>query len=120
MKWLRRVFVLALFVGLLWVSMEFTSRNEIQVPIDLIGFQTPMIPLWGALLGAFGLGAVFAWLSVVGKVMRQGLEARRSKKTVAGLEAEIHELRNLPLAGAEGDAPAGATRLGGAPAEPGG
>ena len=35
------------------------------------------------------------------EVLKKGLVARRYRKVVKGLESEIHQLRNLPLAGTD-------------------
>ena len=55
---------------------------------------------------SFGLGAAAATLLLLYRMAKQGLVTRRYRKTVRGLESEIHQLRNLPLAGGEGAGPA--------------
>ena len=52
-------------------------------------------------------GAGFTSASLFYQVARKSLVARRYRKTVAGLESEIHQLRNLPLASSEAEPPAG-------------
>jgi hypothetical protein len=111
MRIARRLFLLLVFAGLFWFAWRFTHGNTLPVTVDLVFVETPDLPLWGVLLAAFALGALCAGASLVYELARKSLLARRYRKAVAGLETEIHELRNLPLAeGEEGraDAPAGA------------
>ena len=70
-------------------------------------------------MGAFGVGAVLAVTLTLYQMAKLGLVARRYRKTVRGLESEIHQLRTLPLAAEEGSAsPAGAGAQRGSPAGP--
>ena len=48
------------------------------------------------------LGAVAAALVLGVQVARLALTARRYRKLASGLEEEVHQLRNLPLAAPEG------------------
>ncbi|MDX1578394.1 MAG: lipopolysaccharide assembly protein LapA domain-containing protein [Gemmatimonadota bacterium] len=97
MRIARRLFVLALFAGLFWFAWRFTHGNPRPVSVDLVLGTTPALPLWAVLLLAFGLGALCAGASLVYELVRRSLLARRYRKAVAGLESEIHQLRNLPL-----------------------
>lgn len=98
MRIARRLFLLLVFAGLFWFAWRFTHGNTGTVAVDLVFGRTPPLPLWAVLLGAFGLGALCAGASLVYELARKSLLARRYRKAVAGLETEIHELRNLPLA----------------------
>ena len=64
----------------------------------LFFFLAP-VSLWLVLLIAFGAGALLAGVSLVYAVIKKNLVARRYRKAVKSLELEIHQLRNLPLAG---------------------
>jgi hypothetical protein len=113
----RRLLLLALLVGLLYLGWKFSSLNaEPLVRVDFLLGATPELALWKALVGAFAAGALLATALWLFEVARYALVARRYRKTVARLESEIHELRNLPLA--EGEAPL-APRSGGALASAG-
>jgi uncharacterized integral membrane protein len=92
---------LALFAGLFAVAWRFASTNATEIPIDLLLFQIPVVPIWVALLIAFGVGALSAGVSLGYQVIKKNLVARRYRKAVRGLESEIHQLRNLPLAGTD-------------------
>ena len=102
MKILRRVLAFALLVALLWAFYRFAQANADLTTIDLVYAKLPEAPQWMVLIATFGLGAVLATLLLLYHMARQGLVTRRYRKTVRGLESEIHQLRNLPLAGGEG------------------
>lgn len=101
MQTVRRVMALALFAALFVVAWRFASTNAAEIPVDLLLFQMPAVPIWVALLTAFGIGALSAGISLGYQVIKKNLVARRYRKTVRGLESEIHQLRNLPLAGTD-------------------
>jgi hypothetical protein len=93
---------LALFVGLFVVAWRFASTNATEIAVvDLIVFQITAVPVWVALLIAFAVGALLAGVSLGYQVVKKNLLARRYRKVVRGLESEIHQLRNLPLAGTD-------------------
>jgi uncharacterized integral membrane protein len=102
MRAVRRVAALLAFAGLFWAAWRFVQDNQAPVPIDLPGLRTLLVPIWGALLGAFATGVALAALALLVPLARSRLVARRYRREVGGLEAEIHQLRNLPLA-AEGE-----------------
>ena len=101
MQNVRRLMALALFAGLFVVAWRFASMNATEIPVDLLLFQIPAVPVWVALLIAFGVGALSAGVSLGYEVVKKNLVTRRYRKTVRGLESEIHQLRNLPLAGTD-------------------
>ncbi len=94
---LRRVLGIAVFVGLFIGLWQFVGGNADPVDVDLLVLRLPL-PLWLALLGAFGLGALCAGASLVYQLAKRSFATRRYRKQLAGLESEIHQLRNLPLA----------------------
>ena len=99
MRMLRRTTVVALFVALIIAVRLFPDQNRAAVDIDLIVSQVSAVELWLALLATFaaGAGCALAVFSVFW--LRSGLLGRRYRKAIAELEAEVHHLRNLPLAG---------------------
>lgn len=100
----RRLILLALVAAVLVAGWVFAGRNaEPRVAVDFWFVAAPEVSLWQALVVAFGAGALLATALWLFEVARYGLVARRYRKAVARLEAEIHQLRNLPLA--EGAAP---------------
>jgi hypothetical protein len=105
MRTVRRLMALFLFAGLFFVVWRFASMNATEIPVDLLVIQTPEEPIWVVLLIAFGLGALSAGASLCYLVIKKNLVARRYRKAVKGLESEIHQLRNLPLAAADSALP---------------
>jgi len=97
MQLLRRLFWLLLFVVVLVGGWRFRAANEAGVTVDYLFGQLPQLPLWQVLLGTFALGALVAALAFLVPLARLGLTARRYRRSLTGLEAEIHELRTLPL-----------------------
>jgi uncharacterized integral membrane protein len=100
-RWTRRILVVALFVAALYVCFQFPTRNAAPVRVDLLLGAFEALPLWVALLGAFAVGVVVSGLLAAFQVLRIRLLARRYRKQARGLERELHELRNLPLVGAD-------------------
>jgi uncharacterized integral membrane protein len=110
MRMLRRLLVVVVFGALFFGAWRFVNGNGLPVDLDLVFFDLHQIPLWSALIGAFALGALCAGASLVYELAKRSFAARRYRKELAGLESEIHQLRNLPLA---------APDAGGGPAPPG-
>lgn len=105
MQTARRLLALALFVGLFAVAWRFATSNESEIRIDLLLMRTPPVAIWVALVVAFAVGALSAGVSLGYEVIKKGLIARRYRRLAAGLESEIHQLRNLPLVGADSASP---------------
>jgi uncharacterized integral membrane protein len=102
MRILRRVLLLLLFVGLFFATWQFTHHNDQGVQVDLIFWTAQHTPLWAALLISFSAGILVAVALLLLPMARTGLLARRYRREVRDLESEIHQLRNLPLAGSDG------------------
>ena len=98
MRMLRRLLVVAVFGGLFVGAWRFVAGNIEPTDLDLVFFDLHGVPLWSALLGAFTLGALCAGASLFYELAKRSFAARRYRKELAGLESEIHQLRNLPLA----------------------
>lgn len=94
----RWLIAIALFVGVLVGGWRFASLNSQVVSVNYLIGQSVDVSLWAVLLATFGCGAAVAALVASWGLMRSKLVSRRYRKAVAGLEAEIHQLRNLPLA----------------------
>jgi hypothetical protein len=92
---------LALFAGLFTVVWMFSTRNAGEIGIDLLLHQVPAVPIWVALLSSLGIGALAVGASLSYQLVKKNLVARRYRKAIKRLESEIHQLRNLPLAGTD-------------------
>ena len=105
MVYARRLLIAAVFIGVACIAYVFPTSNAMPVSLGLDwpgdGFRTPEIPLWVAVSLAYVIGIATASAALVWKIMKQGLAGRRYRHTLAGLESEIHQLRNLPLEGAD-------------------
>lgn len=97
MRTIRRLFVAALFVAVWYFGWRFAAENSTLVTINFLAGQLEGVVLWAALIGAFASGIVVVGVVMTLRIARTKLVARRYRKMVEGLEAELHQLRNLPL-----------------------
>ena len=102
MRSVLRLLWVAAFVGVLVIGWRFASANGAPVPVSYVFGELTDVPLWLALLAAFALGVASTALVAIYQALRRGLVMRRYRKTVRGLESELHQLRNLPLATGDG------------------
>jgi uncharacterized integral membrane protein len=101
MLWLRRLVGIAFFVAVLVFGWTFAKRNAEPVHLDyLIG--TLDEPGWLIVGIAAALGAAATAIAMGFQLARLALTARRYRKLASGLEDEVHQLRNLPLAAPDG------------------
>lgn len=94
---MSRVFLIALvFIVLLTIGIGFTALNAEPVTIDyFLGRLDTTLPwalLW-ALATGFVLGLIVAGFALLGARR----DARRLRKQLRSLEAEVTNLRNLPI-----------------------
>jgi uncharacterized integral membrane protein len=94
----RRLVVLAIFVALLVGGWSFATNHPTPVTVDYWFGQFVDVPLWLVLVVSFGCGAALVGVLAGLEMARMGLVARRYRSAIAGLEEEVHQLRNLPLA----------------------
>ena len=102
---IRRLLAAALFAATLIAGWLFASRNEARVDVDVLVVQVPEVKLWLVLVVAFALGLLIAGAVGMFSLARARMVSRRYRKLVAGLQSEVHELRNLPLAPGDGRSP---------------
>jgi hypothetical protein len=102
MRWVRRWIAVALVVAVLMGGWGLAHENGALVRVSYLWGEIEL-PLWQALLWFFGAGFALAGSGWLWLGIRSRMVERRYRKAVGGLEAEIHQLRNLPLApGREG------------------
>ena len=93
----RRLIALAAFVGFLVGGWHFAAQNSALVDVYHPAGKIAGVKLWLALLTAFGSGLGIAALIGLVRGARIRLASRRYRKLIAGLQAEVHQLRSLPL-----------------------
>jgi uncharacterized integral membrane protein len=103
MRLTRRILGIALFVALLVGGWRFAAENAQVVSVHYLLGSIDQVPVWQVLFCAFLAGVVVTGVLALVQTARLRLEARRYRKAVRGLEAEVHQLRNLPLASDEAE-----------------
>ena len=98
MRIARRLLALVIFLVVLIGAWRFASENSDPVRVYFWLGETKEVELWVVLAMAFLGGALCTGLLASYRLARAGLLARRYRVAVTGLEAELHQLRNLPLA----------------------
>ena len=96
MIWVRRLFWAALGLAILVAGWTLADRNADPIKVDWY-FDHAEANGWWVLLCAFAAGAAAASLFFMFSLARSRLVARRYRKELAVLEAEVHQLRNLPV-----------------------
>ncbi len=97
MRTARWMLGVAVFVALLVGGWRFAADNSQVVTVHYVIGQFEEVSVWLALLCAFAAGAVVVGLLGMVGATKLRLESRRYRKAVRSLEAEVHQLRNLPL-----------------------
>ena len=94
---MSRVFLIALvFIVVLVIGVGFAALNAVPVSLDyFLGRVETTLPwvLLFSLLGGFVLGLLIGGIAVI----NSRRERRRLRKQLRALEAEVTNLRHLPL-----------------------
>lgn len=98
MRTFRRLLALVVFVAALVLGWRFAGVNLEPVSVHYLLGAAEGVPLWAALAASFGVGFALAALGGLYQMARLSLTVRRWRKVARGLEKELHQLRNLPLA----------------------
>jgi uncharacterized membrane protein YciS (DUF1049 family) len=93
-----------LFVILLWMGWSFRAGNAGTFDLDLVWIKVADVEIWRGILVSIGLGALGAAILVGFAWLRLRLLNRRYRSTIRKLEAELHQMRSLPLAKHAADA----------------
>ena len=109
MRWFRRIFFVVLVGALFFVALRFSSENAEPVVIDYLAGEPAVWALWQALALAACAGALLVAVPIGYLWTRTGLLAWQYRRTMSRQEAEIHQLRNLPLAPSGTHDPKGTT-----------
>jgi len=102
MKLFLRIATLAIIAALIWAAVRFILANDASIEIDYLLSSSVDLLLWQGLVFAFALGWVAATAVFGVGWLRARIETRRYRKAHAKIEAEVHQLRSLPI----GDTPA--------------
>jgi uncharacterized membrane protein YciS (DUF1049 family) len=97
MRLARRLITVVVFVALLVAGWKFANSNGQLVPVHYPGGKFEDRALWMVLLVAFGSGVVLTAIIAAVRGARIRLVSRRYRKLVDSLQAEVHQLRSLPL-----------------------
>ncbi len=103
MRLVRRLLGIAVFVALLVAGWRFAAGNSNTVTIHYVFGEVVGVSVWAALFAAFLVGAVCAGAVAAYQIAKLGMVTRRYRRAIRGFEAEVHQLRNLPLAAEEAD-----------------
>jgi uncharacterized membrane protein YciS (DUF1049 family) len=110
-RYLLWVLVVGLVVGALVFGKLFPDANSTPVDIDLLWIRVPNVEAWLLLVGSMLIGGVLATLVVGFAWLKARVLNRRYLKVIKRLEAELHQMRSLPLSTGE-DALAGGPKAG--------
>jgi hypothetical protein len=94
--WIRRLVPMGIGAGLLYLLWLLVASNSEVVEVDFLLGRVELA-VWQALAVAFVCGVGLVGLYTLYLMARGGLVQRRYRKQLAGLESEVHQLRNLPL-----------------------
>ncbi len=97
MRLARRLLAVVVFLGLLVAGWQFADSNAQPVPVHYPGGVFEERALWVVLLVAFGSGVVLTASVAAVRGARVRLVSRRYRKLIDSLQAEVHQLRSLPL-----------------------
>ena len=96
MKWLRFAVIAVLLMAAVFVGL-LPANNASPVSLHYVVGQSADIPLYWVVLMSFGLGIFVTTVPFSYVLLKRGLIMRRYRKIMSGLEAEVHQLRSLPL-----------------------
>ena len=100
MKWLRFASIIVLVLAAVFVGL-LPANNALPVSLHYVVGQSPAVPLYWVVLLSIALGIVVASVPLSYLLLKRGLVMRRYRKLMNGLEAEVHQLRSLPLSANE-------------------
>ena len=97
--WLKRLVILALFVFLLFIFVNFALSNTGQVTLEMAGWSSPPLKSSTLVLVPFILGGVIGLLASLALVIRLHMANNSLKRKLARRDAEIQKLRSSTLKG---------------------
>ena len=97
MRLVRRLITVVVFVALLVLGWKFAASNGQPVVVHHPAGEFTAHALWLVLLVAFGSGVALTAIIAAVRGARIRLVSHRYRKLVDSLQAEVHQLRSLPL-----------------------
>jgi len=91
-----RLLKILLILLVILIGVFFTLQNPDMVPVDFYYFQFSA-PLSLTLVACLLIGAVLGWLLAMLRMLPRIRSYRRMQKKYADAEAEITNLRKLPI-----------------------
>ncbi len=96
MKWLRLAAIAVLLLAAVFVGL-LPANNSQPVSLHYVVGQSEEVALYWVILLSVALGVFVATVPLSYLLLKRGLVMRRYRKMMGGLEAEVHQLRSLPL-----------------------
>ena len=96
MKWFRYAAIGVLLLAAVFVGL-LPANNALPVSIHYVIGQSSEVPLYAVILLSFAFGVFVASVPLIYTILKRGLVMRKYRKMMKGLEAEVHQLRSLPL-----------------------
>lgn len=93
MRWIWRLLVILLLLGVLVLGLLFAIQNTTEVPVDLLVLQTVPRPLATWLIVAFVLGGVFGLLAGSAALLRLQARQMQLRRQLGNCEKELAQLK---------------------------
>lgn len=93
MRWIWRLLVVTLLLGVLLLGLLFSIQNTTEVPVDLLVLQTAPRPLATWLIVAFVLGGVLGLLAGSAALLRLQTRQMQLRRQLGNCEKELAQLK---------------------------
>lgn len=94
---MQKMFWVLVITTLVTSGFIFSTQNAALVSVQFGTWASQPVPMALAIFVAFGVGFLISYLSSVVQMLTLRSSEKRSRKTVALLEKEVHALRNQPI-----------------------
>ncbi len=99
LKWIKRLFLLILFLFALIIGITFTSENNSLVPLVFFGHQLPSLSMGLWMTIALFLGAIVGFLISFLPGLCNLRAGKYKDKRITQLESEVNRLRIASIKG---------------------
>ncbi len=94
MRWIWRLLIILLLLGVLVLGLLFSIQNAADVPVDLLVLQTTPRPLATWLIVAFVLGGILGLLAGSVALLRMQAQQMQLKRRLGSCEKELAQLKS--------------------------